>query len=176
MILRRLLLHISEPHYMGMIKLTSKGSCEDFMYGEHNAWHIIGLTKMEAAPTENILHRLPLETQLSCSGGLHPADQHPESCLCLSHFIHTVMEACGISALNFLFPPEGSIPPGWGAGYRGRRAAEPRRSPPACHSGLTPPARACCSGDACIGAFSTGSWWPETPRGQGRAESLSPSP
>lgn len=35
---------------MGMIKLTSKGSCEEFMYGKHNAWHIIGLNKMEAAP------------------------------------------------------------------------------------------------------------------------------
>lgn len=28
-------------HYVGTIKLTSKGSCEDFMYGESSVWHIV---------------------------------------------------------------------------------------------------------------------------------------
>lgn len=139
------------------------------------------LSKMEAALSshENIPHGLPLEMQLRCSRKLLPADQHLGSCPCLSHFIHTPTGALGISALNFLFCPEapwgrgGGAPPGRGAGCCGRRAAAPPRSPPACRSGLTPPARACCSGDTRIGAFSTGSRWLESPMGQ---ESLSPSP
>lgn len=27
--------------YAGMIKLTSKGNCEDFTYGMHSAWHVV---------------------------------------------------------------------------------------------------------------------------------------
>lgn len=27
--------------YAGMIKLTSKGNCEDFAYGMHSAWHVV---------------------------------------------------------------------------------------------------------------------------------------
>lgn len=47
--------------------------------------------------------RKPLGMQLRCSKRLRPPDQLLEHCLCLFPFIRTLMEAPGVSALNFLF-------------------------------------------------------------------------
>lgn len=97
-------------------------------------------------------------------------------------FVSTLTEALGISALNFLFPLGAlagwavSIPPGQEAECCGRRAAAPRRSPPVCRSDRTPPARACCSGDRRMGAFSTGPGMPGDRWGKGGGGGSVPVP
>ena len=102
---------------------------------------------------ENIARGAASGKQLGFSRRPHPPDPQLGSRPGLPPFIPILMEALGISTLNFLFPSGGrDIPPGRAAGGWRRRAAAPQRSPPACRSGLTPPARAHCSGDTHVGA------------------------